>query len=591
MTGRRRALIIANDEYEDSTLRCLRSPAQDAQALQRVLGDPQIGNFDVEIVRNKPSYVIEPCIEGFFKNAKSEDLLLVHFSGHGLKNESGELFFASANTRPTLLGSTATSADFVQRCMRDSRARRIVLFLDCCYGGAFEQGVSVRASGDAAVLDNFSAANPGGGRGRAVITASSAMEYALEGGRFADGQPVRPSVFTNALVEGLESGEADRDEDGMVSLNELYEYVFDRVREDNPSQTPSRKFDLQGELLIAQSPRRRISAQPIPAELQRATRDSNTYARIGAISELRSRLLGPNVPAAAGARNALEEMVNRDIQQVADAAAAVLREATLQPAEREVDFGRLRHGAAPVHYTVAVLGPPLARVFTPRPSHRWLRVKQVQDGLDISVEAAVVGVHEGRVVLVGPTGEAVIEVRAEVVETVAGKEKPPPQRPSPSVPSPGPSPMPGQRWTQGPPPPAPLPPSNQPAPHAGRASPFHTAVPSSPFAATVPPSVPTTPAQRPGGPDPRVRAEGAYLKPDHQPTQRTPNHLGLAITAAVLFFPTGLPAILYSTQVAAREQAGDLAGARRAAAMAKGWAVVSIVATALLLLSFCLGGL
>src|SRR6266498_506992 len=165
-------------------------------------------------------------------------------------------------------GSTAVSADFVQRCMRASRSRSVVLLLDCCYGGAFAQGVKVRAAGDVNVLDSFPQERTGGGRGRAVITASSAMEYAFEGDRLADDQHHRPSVFTSALVEGLATGDADRDEDGWVSLNELYDYVFDKVREQNPHQTPSRDVEMQGELYLARSRRRRIKPQPIPADLQ-----------------------------------------------------------------------------------------------------------------------------------------------------------------------------------------------------------------------------------------------------------------------------------------------------------------------------------
>ena len=41
--------------------------------------------------------------------------------------------------------------------MRASRSRSIVLLLDCCYGGAFSQGVTVRAAGDVDVLDSFPA--------------------------------------------------------------------------------------------------------------------------------------------------------------------------------------------------------------------------------------------------------------------------------------------------------------------------------------------------------------------------------------------------------------------------------------------------
>ena len=250
MSGQRKALIIANDEYEQGALQNLLAPAADAEALGQVLGDRQIGDFAVQVVRNKPSHVIQEEIEDLFTESRPDDVLLLHFSGHGLKSESGELFFAASNTRPNRLGSTAVAADFVRRCMRDSRSRSVVLLLDCCYGGAFPQGVTARAAGDVNVLDSFPQGRSGGGRGRAVITASNAMEYAFEGDRLADDQHRRPSVFTSALVEGLTTGDADLDEDGLVSLNELYDYVFDKVREQNPYQTPSRQVETGGRAVL-----------------------------------------------------------------------------------------------------------------------------------------------------------------------------------------------------------------------------------------------------------------------------------------------------------------------------------------------------
>ena len=56
-----------------------------------------------------------------------------------------------------------------------------MLLLDCCYSGAFANGVRVRAAADINVLDSFPQGRMGGGRGRVVITASSAMEFAFEG--------------------------------------------------------------------------------------------------------------------------------------------------------------------------------------------------------------------------------------------------------------------------------------------------------------------------------------------------------------------------------------------------------------------------
>jgi Caspase domain len=412
MGGQRKALIIANDTYEQDALSNLLAPASDAEALGRVLGNPQIGDFAVQVVQNEPRHVIEAQIEDLFSDSRPDDVLLMHFSGHGLKSESGDLFFAACNTRPNRLRATAVSADFVQQCMRDSRSRSIVLLLDCCYAGAFTQGVRARAAGAVNVFDSFPQA---GGRGRAVITASNAIEYAFEGDRLADDQHGRPSVFTGALVEGLATGDADQDEDGWVSLNELYDYVFDKVRDQNPQQTPSRQVELEGELYLARSQRRRIHPAAIPPELQAALTDANMFARLGAVGELRVRLASDNLPVAVGAYEALAERARTDIRFVADPAAKALSEASVQPAKTELHFGRAEHGSAPPHQIVHLLGPPIARACAPRPSHDWIRVDQVAEGLDISIDTTATGTLHGSLDLKGPTGEAVIAIEAEIV--------------------------------------------------------------------------------------------------------------------------------------------------------------------------------
>jgi len=321
--GLRKALIVANDVYEHEGLRHLLAPAADAEALAGVLGDAQIGDFDVHVVRNEPAHVIQGQIEDLFSDSRAEDVLLLHFSCHGLKSESGELFFAARNTRPNRLGSTAISADFVQRCMRASRSRSIVLLLDCCYGGAFSQGVRVRAAGDVNVLDSFPGGRLGGGRGRAVITASSAMEYAFEGDQLADDHS-RPSVFTSALVEGLATGDADRDQDGWVSLNELYDYVFDRVRERNPHQTPGRDVEMQGELYLARRSRPVTTPAPLPPELQEVIDHPLANIRAGAVQELARLVRGSHAGLALAAKLAIERLADDDSRMVAAAAAAAL---------------------------------------------------------------------------------------------------------------------------------------------------------------------------------------------------------------------------------------------------------------------------
>ncbi len=442
MTGERRALIIANGEYDNPGLSALRSPAADAEALAEVLADRNISEFDVQVVRDETAHVIASRIEDLFADSAPDDVLLVHFSCHGLKSESGELFFAARNTRPERLASSAVPADFVQRCMRMSRSRSIVLLLDCCYGGAFGQGVAVRASGEAGVLDAF----PGGGfggRGRAVITASNSIEYAFEGDHLADDH-ARPSVFTSALVDGLRTGDADRDEDGWIALGELYDYLFDSVRERTPHQTPSRDIEMQGELYLARSRRRRIKPSPVPADLRAASEDTNSFTRLGAVTELRRRLLSENLSVAVGAYELLSTMAQTDIQHVAEAADHARREAWVRAEPEVLRFGEVVQGTAAT-VRIRLAGPPVAKLCRFASSHPWLRVTEVADGAEISLDRAETGAYDGRVTVTGPTGELVVAVEGRVVaEPVPDPVPEPVSEPEP-VPRPRPDPAPAPK--------------------------------------------------------------------------------------------------------------------------------------------------
>jgi len=317
--GGRSALVVASDEYQDSGLRRLRAPAHDAEQLARVLRDPAIGGFQVHTVLNQSAPAINEAVEDFFADRNPEELLLLYFSGHGVKDEDGELYFAAAPTKLNRLSATAVAADFVNRRMNRSRSRRIVLLLDCCYAGAFERGMMARAGSGVALEQQFS------GRGRAVITASSAMEYAFEGQDLADNRSTGPSVFTSALIEGLETGDADRDQDGYIGLDELYDYVYERVRSSTPHQTPGKwTFDLQGELHIARRGRPVTRPAPLPHRLQDAVDHPLAGVRAGAVEELKRLIQTKHAGLALAAKLALERLVDDDSRTVSAAAAAAL---------------------------------------------------------------------------------------------------------------------------------------------------------------------------------------------------------------------------------------------------------------------------
>src|SRR4029450_10390068 len=177
----------------------------------------------------------------------------------------------TTDTELANLDATAVPADFVNRHMSRSHSRRIVLLLDCCYSGAFARGMMAKAGTGVELRERFE------GRGRMVVNAFAPTRLARDDGR--------PSIFTRALVRGLETGEADGDGDGHVSVDELYDYVYEQVLTETPKQTPGRwNFEGAGALLIARSP----SVRPVhlPAELQQAVQHPIARIRLGAVEEL-----------------------------------------------------------------------------------------------------------------------------------------------------------------------------------------------------------------------------------------------------------------------------------------------------------------
>ncbi len=293
----RHALVVATQTYEDPGLVALRAPADDARAVQQVLEDPAIGDFTVRTLIDGRSYEAAEEVEAFFADQHRDSLLLVYFSCHGVKDEDGRLYFAGRNTKLGRLAATGLSAQFVEEQMQRCRSRRIVLLLDCCYSGAFGR-LGAKAAQNVDVTDRLS------GRGRIVITASTAMEYAFEGGH-GEQTGAGSSVFTRALVTGLSTGRADLDGDGRVSVDDLYEYVFDEVRAVTPHQTPSMRAEVEGAIYLARraggltDPRPRLPLDPPPRAEPRTDQPDRLDLPLGPRWQLRPGRLGIGLLAAA----------------------------------------------------------------------------------------------------------------------------------------------------------------------------------------------------------------------------------------------------------------------------------------------------
>ncbi|MFC0437436.1 caspase family protein [Kutzneria buriramensis] len=384
--GRRRALIVATGSYEHKGLRRLAAPAHDADALRAVLADPELGGFEVEVARDLPAHQIQRRVADFLAGGGRDDVLLLHFSCHGLKNAAGELFLAGTDTVPDRLSATAVPARFVNDELAECRAAHVALLLDCCFGGAFAKGSVSRSVDDVDVEQSFPL-RPG--RSRVVITASSATEYAFEGEELAESGRLRPSLFTEAVVEGLRTGDADLNGDGSVDLDELYKYVYARVTAATAHQTPHQSGGGHGaSLLIARTPlARRVGTVDVEESLAARAKDPDAAARLAAVGELRTLLVGDDVSVAAGALTVLQALTGDDSVSVRTAAAEALVVAQLRPSPAVVELGEDTAQA------VAFAGAPLARIFHVTTETRWLRVSR--DGGAVIAQADPAAYPEG----------------------------------------------------------------------------------------------------------------------------------------------------------------------------------------------------
>lgn len=135
----KRALLIGVGHYGEG-LAPIPSAPRDVDALAELLRDPALGGFDPEavmVLKDPARTEMETAVEALFTNRAADDLLLLYFSGHGLRDERRELFLACCETekiregpaRGRLRQATALRARTLQDYMQASPSKRQLVIL------------------------------------------------------------------------------------------------------------------------------------------------------------------------------------------------------------------------------------------------------------------------------------------------------------------------------------------------------------------------------------------------------------------------------------------------------------------------------
>ncbi len=257
--GRRWALIIGIEDYQDPDIVDLRYSVDDAKALYEVLTDPERGGFDPNCVLLLTDDAQDPSLKptqrnilralrNWLRQTKPEDTVLFYFSGHGIADDRGRNYLVARDSSLDLLEDTAISMSRLNELLSDERvvrAKKIVVILDSCHSGARVGARGIGGLGQ--ILDPLFT----NAEGRVTLASCSIDEQSFEDPQKGHG------VFTYYLVDGLR-GKADIDLDGIVSATEVSNYVFNAVREwawrHGKRQTPRRQANVAGEIWLSRDP-------------------------------------------------------------------------------------------------------------------------------------------------------------------------------------------------------------------------------------------------------------------------------------------------------------------------------------------------
>ena len=238
--GRRGALLIATADYADPQFARLRQPVSGVAELAAALGSPQACGFATQVLTNGSQAEVWVAVAGFLAGRTADETVLLYLSCHAIKDRS-RTYFAAANTVFRYPQRSGIPVDDVTAELARCGAGNRVLILDCCFSGGFaDEKSDLDLAAELALED----------RGIAVLAASRAREYSYEGLPLS--APPARSVFTEGLAEGLVTGAADVDGDGVITIAEAYSYAYGHVHRHQPGQAPQYAFDdRQGKIVLA----------------------------------------------------------------------------------------------------------------------------------------------------------------------------------------------------------------------------------------------------------------------------------------------------------------------------------------------------
>lgn len=214
------ALVIGISTYTHMPV--LKYSDDDAYRMYAFLKSPEGGalrddNIRMLIDEEATRKNIKSAMTELFMNAGPDDLVLMYYSGHGLKDCFLPIDFDRYNNK--------LFHDEINEILKQSPAKYKLCIADACHSGglAMKGGSPDNEYSDEQVINTYYNNLARSDAGTALILSSKLEEISLES------SGLRQGVFSHFLIRGLE-GEADRNIDKVVTVTELFDFISSNVK-------------------------------------------------------------------------------------------------------------------------------------------------------------------------------------------------------------------------------------------------------------------------------------------------------------------------------------------------------------------------
>jgi hypothetical protein len=257
--GQRWAVIVGISRYSSMDIPQLRYADRDAQEFYDIMTKPieegggGVPKPNVRFLLNEraSSSNVRGALTDFLKLAIEDDIVFIYFAGHGAPDPDRPkvLYLLTYDSDLAKLAATSVKMQEIQDALRDYVAARTVLvFVDACHSRGVTGALATRALASPDLVNDYLAELARARASTMTFSASDVNQLSQEDKRWGGGH----GVFTYYLLEALR-GKADFNNDKMVRLGELTQYVSDNVRrETKAQQSPisSGNFDINLPLTV-----------------------------------------------------------------------------------------------------------------------------------------------------------------------------------------------------------------------------------------------------------------------------------------------------------------------------------------------------